>query len=569
MKKTCRFLAWVLLFAMMTAGLTSCKKTEDAANYSDKDIGDYVNMDALKAAVFFDGDSTDATGKAAVENVGTITYTDGYYGQAAKLEGTGYITTDLSFGTDSFAISLWTKPGENEVGADPCLYSNQDWRDSQHRGFTVPVRDNDYRVVFSDGLRIRVREDVQRMMKLGWVHTLLVVDRENHSYKFYQNFRLSADVSLESLAGVSFDSEHSFNIGQDGRGMYTEWVNTAVDDLLVFDHAITDEEIAKLAEYYGVDCEDDFERASRDGVKARFFAASDFHFGRNATVEAKVKQALDTMYEIDPEVDAVLVAGDITHNGKTEEYEKLMRVIDASALKDKIVFAIGNHDFYVKDAKMQFETQTGQNIAEVVEIAGITVIKLDPDNEPGYYHGNYEMVKKALEESHAKDPTAPILVFAHHGVRDTVYLTSEWYGTYSNGAQEDLESLFKQYPQVIHISGHSHATLEDPRSIYQDDGYTAIQIATLGSYFENEKGKVDPVTGDATTKPFEKEYASQAIRIDVMEDNTVKIYRMDFTDGEYMYEEEPWVFSSTNQPYTFARAEKSAPRSLRKMQKLQ
>ena len=118
----------------------------------------------------------------------------------------------------------------------------------------------------------------------------------------------------------------------------------------------------------------------------------------------------------------------------------------------------------------------------------------------------------------------------------------------------------KEYPQVIHISGHSHSTLEDARSIYQDDGYTAIQDSTIGAYFENESGKVDPNTGSGATRPVDSEESSQALRIDVMEDGTVDIYRLDLTDGDYMYAEEPWTFDAndaSDRPYTSARADQS------------
>ncbi|MGN1008804.1 MAG: LamG domain-containing protein, partial [Butyricicoccus sp.] len=115
----------------------------------------------------------------------------------------------------------------------------------------------------------------------------------------------------------------------------------------------------------------------------------------------------------------------------------------------------------------------------------------------------------------------------------------------------------EQYPQTIHISGHSHSTLEDARSIYQDDGFTAIQDSTIGAYFENESGKIDPNTGAGSTYPDDREYSSQALRIDVLDDNTVEIYRMDLTEGAYMYEDEPWVFSSTDLPYTDDRAASS------------
>lgn len=54
---------------------------------------------------------------------------------------------------------------------------------------------------------------------------------------------------------------------------------------------------------------------------------------------------------------------------------------------------------------------------------------------------------------------------------------------------------------------------------------------------------MDPDTGADSTRPADSEIASQALRIDVLDDGTVQIYRMNLTTGEYMYEDEPWTFN--------------------------
>ena len=128
----------------------------------------------------------------------------------------------------------------------------------------------------------------------------------------------------------------------------------------------------------------------------------------------------------------------------------------------------------------------GTNSTDINNISSLaaTVIKLSAKNYGGDYTDQISMVKTALETSTSKNVNAPIIVMGHHGIPNTAYVTSEWNGTYG-----EILNLFKKYPQVIHISGHSHATLEDARSIWQDDGYTAIQDGTIGAYFENERAK--------------------------------------------------------------------------------
>ena len=316
--------------------------------------------------------------------------------------------------------------------------------------------------------------------------------------------------------------------------------------------------------------ENTWQAASNDGVKARFFIGSDLHIGRNQDAVKKLTNALEAFHTVDADPDAVLFVGDITNNGYESEYQTLMDTIGASELgkAGKVVLSMGNHE-YVSGNMERFKTQTGQEANQVIyyddagnaaetpgDTLAATVIKLSAKNYNGDYTDQYDMVKAALEKATTKNPNAPVLIMGHHGIKDTAYVTNEWYGNYGKGTDKDMVALFKQYPQVIHFSGHSHATLEDARSIYQNDGYTAIQDGTVGAYFENESGKVDPTSGASATRPANSEVASQALRLDVLDDGTVKIYRMNLTTGEYMYVDEPWTFKAgdtNNRPYDESR----------------
>ena len=312
--------------------------------------------------------------------------------------------------------------------------------------------------------------------------------------------------------------------------------------------------------------------ASDDGVKARFFIGSDLHINRTDSQE-KVANALAAFDAVDSDPDAILFVGDLTNSGTESEYQTLMNTINASDLADKVVLSMGNHE-YVSGNMARFEEKTGQKANEVLyyddagnatdapgDTLAVTVIKLSAKNYNGDYTDQYEMVKTALETSTKANADAPILIMGHHGIQDTAYVTNEWYGDYGEGTDKDMVALFEQYPQVIHFSGHSHATLEDARSIYQNDGYTAIQDGTVGAYFENESGKVDPTSGASATRPANSEVASQALRLDVLDDGTVKIYRMNLTTGEYMYEDEPWTFNpgDGDLPYDETRESSGAP----------
>lgn len=296
-----------------------------------------------------------------------------------------------------------------------------------------------------------------------------------------------------------------------------------------------------------------WEPVSREDVKTRLFVGSDIHIGRSDDASKKFENALKAFNDIDDEGTsentAQVFVGDVTNNGAVAEYDKLMSIEEANTndTERQTIWCMGNHEFNTGDVA-RFEDKTQQDNNYVAKVGGITVITLGAVNYGGDYSSDYDFLKAALETAVDEDPNAPIFVMAHHGVKDTAYVTNEWNGNYG----QKMLDLMKQYPQIIHISGHSHSTMEDNRSIDQSAGFTAIQDGTIGAYFENESGKYDPNTGKLSTYPANSEVSSQALTIDVSDDNVVTIRRMNLTTGEYMYEDEPWVINTPELVEDFA-----------------
>ena len=42
-----------------------------------------------------------------------------------------------------------------------------------------------------------------------------------------------------------------FTVGNDSSGCHNDYMNTFVDDFILFNHALTPEEVGKLRDYYG------------------------------------------------------------------------------------------------------------------------------------------------------------------------------------------------------------------------------------------------------------------------------------------------------------------------------
>lgn len=282
----------------------------------------------------------------------------------------------------------------------------------------------------------------------------------------------------------------------------------------------------------------EWQELSRDNVKVRFAVGSDLHIGRNEDASEKLKNAFDAFYNVDSRLDAAVFVGDITNNGAEGEYNKLIGILnDKLKGSTKLGLMMGNHEFNTASgAADRYEEAVGklkegvnrQSTNNNITVGdGYHIITMSAKNYEGDYSDNYEWLKQQLEEAAAEDPQKPIFLAQHHGFKDSAYVTNEWYGDFGK-----IQELVKQYPQVIDFSGHSHATLNDPRSINQDLGFTAIQDGTIGAYFENETGKMEG------TRPLDSENASQALMVEVDGSNQVTIRRMDLSEGKYIGK--PW-----------------------------
>ena len=85
----------------------------------------------------------------------------------------------------------------------------------------------------------------------GWVHLLLIVDRENGKVGVGFDF---AEPEMRDIPGelksISFTTEYSVNIGQDGTGTYEDGLDALVDEIVIFGNVLGTDDISALKAYY-------------------------------------------------------------------------------------------------------------------------------------------------------------------------------------------------------------------------------------------------------------------------------------------------------------------------------
>ena len=149
------------------------------------------------------------------------------------------------------------------------------------------------------------------------------------------------------------------------------------------------------------------------------------------------------------------------------------------------------------------------------------------------------------------DPTKPIFVITHLNPIDTVYGSDAW-------GNADIHDVLQDYPQVISLSGHSHYTVADERSIWQGS-YTAMSTQSL-DYIELEAGKFN---GSIPVDAYGNRIAEStpACLYMLVSADRVEVQRLEANTGTPL--KAPWVISAPfgkNFTYTDDRkAQNAAP----------
>ena len=226
------------------------------------------------------------------------------------------------------------------------------------------------------------------------------------------------------------------------------------------------------------------ESTAERNVVFRMAVASDVHISSAYDASAsRLKDLFSSAYayaetQPHPALDAAVFVGDLTNYGRASEWKAFLSVSEKARKEETEQIAVmGNHEYYEGGKDVYRAEVSGEtNLHEIVN--GFHLIALSPDGDNLYSAETLNFLKTSLEEAAADDPDKPIFVFQHHHIRNTVYVSSEWYAADS----AKLDAILRNYPQVIDFSGHSHAPVNHPESIFQKD-YTCVGTGTL-AYFE-------------------------------------------------------------------------------------
>ena len=294
----------------------------------------------------------------------------------------------------------------------------------------------------------------------------------------------------------------------------------------------------------------------------RFIACSDLHFKTDCPDEpARLRRGLGLIYAYAAKqpykkLDAVIVVGDFANSGRQDEMLLVKRVFDESLRPEtKLVLTLASHEFFSEDgeegAKRRFRELFRQEEDVHFVLNGCHFIALSTERGCSIGDEKKAWLRAALKEA-AGDRDKPVFVFQHPHLSDTVYGSINW-------GDDDILSILSDYPGVVDFSGHSHAPVNDPRSICQRL-FTSVGTGSL-SYFE-----LDEFDFSHGTIPHEAKSCAQFQLVEVGEKGEVLVRPFDilsenfFNDGWLIPTPwEPSSFTYTDRRYRTAKAPAFAP----------
>lgn len=273
--------------------------------------------------------------------------------------------------------------------------------------------------------------------------------------------------------------------------------------------------------------EDDFEPV------LRFVIASDTHIQAIGDVRChRIQKILSLAYDearqnkTYPKLDAAIFAGDLTDDGRYDEYIGFRAAVDSVRKKDETQFlavVAKSHDGNTLNKKSLslYESLSGMDSDFHVVINGFHFIGLSASKMEGDHYSEYQRVwlREQLAQAAAEDSQKPIFVTHHEHVSDTVYGSFKedgWGISY-------FKDIFEQYPQIIHFSGHSHYPINDPRSIWQG-AFTAVGTGAV--YYAELT-----VDGENSVHPKYSRSIAQAWIVEVNAQNEVRMKGYDALSG--------------------------------------
>lgn len=220
----------------------------------------------------------------------------------------------------------------------------------------------------------------------------------------------------------------------------------------------------------------------------RFVLASDTHIlTEDKKNDERIRSMMELAYRVAEgdedydKIDALIIAGDLTDDGTTEEFDRFQKAVSESLRDDTVFYGVvaKNHDGYAlerTEVRDYYKQITGNDADFSTVIGGYHFIGVSasPKKSKHYDSDQLKWLEEQLDAAVAENPDKPVFVIHHEPSRNTVYGSS----TFDGWGIGTFKALLKKYPQAVELAGHSHYPINNPRSVWQGE-YTAVGTGAI------------------------------------------------------------------------------------------
>ncbi len=216
----------------------------------------------------------------------------------------------------------------------------------------------------------------------------------------------------------------------------------------------------------------------------RFTVTADTHIGTGTTATYKwAEEMFDSVWkhsyayadsqEDYNKLDAVVNVGDTLDYGLLGEYENLIRIYKDNIREGETEYlpVLAGHELIqgeISDFEMNFRMETNRH--EIINGYHLLIVGNGGGSATEPIAG-FEWLAEEVEEAYNDDPYKPIFVFQHHPINNTLPSSND------NRASDQYDAIYKNYPNIIMFSAHTHVRGSEPSNILQKD-YTMVGVAS-------------------------------------------------------------------------------------------
>lgn len=251
--------------------------------------------------------------------------------------------------------------------------------------------------------------------------------------------------------------------------------------------------------------------AAEDEPIFTFELLSDPHIGFDGTEETFIT-ALNAIEADKDNIDALVIAGDLTNHGEEPQIKQFYETLTANTTIDNIIPCVGNHDLgqmtpsdECRPNQIKYRNEytgiTSDKIYYSVEVNGFKFIVLgcegNNSNTATITDTQIQFLKDELKDG--SENGKPCFVICHWPLKYTHGSFFLWPiipgGTLYSVTSKKIKNILSEYDNAFYISGHLHVGVINPearnilgcRTVDSRNGYNLVNAPSLGK--SNRIGK--------------------------------------------------------------------------------